>query len=84
MSSEPGLVVELEAICDVCRRLSARNLLAAADGNVSIRLADGRIAITPSGVNKATVRPEQMAFMSISGATWSGRPSSERLMHLAI
>jgi ribulose-5-phosphate 4-epimerase/fuculose-1-phosphate aldolase len=43
-------------VCHVCRRLHACNLLAAADGNVSLRLADGRIAITPSGVNKTTIR----------------------------
>ncbi len=28
----------LSDLCDVCRRLHARNLLAAADGNVSVRL----------------------------------------------
>ena len=71
-------------MCNVCRRLHDRNLLAAADGNVSLRLADGRIAITPSGVNKATIRPEHIAFMSVSGSVLSGHPSSERLMHLAI
>jgi L-fuculose-phosphate aldolase len=81
---EPDLNAELEAVCDVCRRLHARNLLAAADGNVSLRLADGRIAITPSGVNKSTIRPRQMAFMSIGGAILGGHPSSERAMHLAI
>ncbi len=84
VNNEREPAAELEAICDVCRRLSARNLLAAADGNVSVRLGDGRIAITPSGVNKATIRPEHIAFMSVTGAVLSGRPSSERLMHLAI
>ena len=84
VSLDQELAAEFEAVCDVCRRLHARNFLAAADGNVSLRLADGRIAITPSGVNKATIRPDQMAFLSASGAVLSGNPSSERLMHLAI
>ena len=57
----------LESICDVCRRLHARNLLAAADGNVSALLEDGRIAITPSGVAKARLEPGQMAFMDRDG-----------------
>jgi len=74
----------LEAICDVCRRLHARDLLAAGDGNVSVRLADGRIAITPGGVSKAHMKPKDMAFLSPEGEILSGQPSSERLMHLAI
>jgi L-fuculose-phosphate aldolase len=36
-----------DAICDACRSLHARNLLAAADGNVSVRLRDGGVLITP-------------------------------------
>ena len=74
----------LASICDVCRRLHARNLLAAADGNVSVLLGDGRIAITPSGVAKAGLGPDDMAFMDRDGTVLSGRPSSERLMHLAV
>jgi L-fuculose-phosphate aldolase len=71
-------------VCEVCRWLHGRNLLAAADGNVSVRLADGRIVITPSGVSKARLRPEQIAVLAEDGSVVSGQPSSERLMHLAI
>jgi len=75
---------ELQAVCDACRRLHRRNLLAAADGNISLRLADGRIAITPAGVNKYALRPEHMAFLQLDGRILSGTPSSERAMHLAV
>ncbi len=74
----------LESLCDACRRLHDRNLLAAGDGNLSARLPDGRIAMTPSGVAKAWLRPEHFAFLSVDGQVLSGNPSSERLMHLAI
>jgi L-fuculose-phosphate aldolase len=74
----------LEAVCEGCRRLHAKDLLAAGDGNISARLADGRIAITPGGVSKARLKPEDMAFLTLQGEILSGRPSSERLMHLAI
>ena len=74
----------LEGICDVCRRLHGRNLLAAGDGNVSVRLGDGRIAITPSGVGKARLNPSDMAFVAQDGNSISGHPSSELMMHLAI
>ncbi len=71
-------------ICDVCRALHARNLLAASDGNVSVRLADGRVVITPSGVSKARLRPAQMVILTREGRPARGEPSSERGMHLAV
>jgi L-fuculose-phosphate aldolase len=74
----------LESLCEACRRLHDRNLLAAGDGNLSARLPDGRIAMTPSGVAKAWLRPRDFAFLSSDGTLLKGEPSSERLMHLAI
>jgi L-fuculose-phosphate aldolase len=74
----------LEAICDACARLHARNLLAAGDGNISVLLEDGRVAITPAGVAKARLKPSDMAFVSREGTVLSGRPSSEQFMHLAV
>ena len=75
---------ELEAICDACRRLHARNLLAAADGNVSVRFSDDRIAITPAGMNKSDLAPKHVAFLRLDGQVLSGSPSTERAMHLAV
>ena len=74
----------LEALCEAGRRLHARNLVAAADGNLSARLADGRIVMTPSGVSKANLSPDDFAFLTLDGTVLSGRPSTERLMHLAV
>lgn len=74
----------LHDLLDGCRRLHAGGLLAASDGNLSVRLPDGRIAMTPSGVPKAKVKIEDLAFLAPDGAILSGRPSSERSMHLAI
>jgi len=75
---------ELEAICDACRRLHARNLLAAADGNVSVRFSDDRIAITPAGMNKFDLAPKHLALLRLGGQVLSGSPSTERAMHLAV
>lgn len=71
-------------IIEVCQRLYQRNMLAAADGNVSYRLDDQRILITPSGVSKAFMSPDEMAIMKTSAEIVSGNPSSERLMHLEV
>jgi L-fuculose-phosphate aldolase len=73
-----------ERIVEICRRLHGRNLLAAADGNVSVRLSDNEILFTPTGVNKAYMRPEEIAVVTLDNKIVSGNPSGERLMHLAV
>ncbi|NTW85072.1 MAG: class II aldolase/adducin family protein [Holophagaceae bacterium] len=74
----------LAALLDACRRLHAGGLLAASDGNLSVRLPNGLIAMTPSGVPKAKVELRDLAYLSLDGEVLSGRPSSERAMHLAV
>ncbi|OFZ56623.1 MAG: aldolase [Bdellovibrionales bacterium RIFOXYC1_FULL_54_43] len=68
----------------VCTRLHRRNLLASADGNVSYRVADERILITPAGKSKALLREKDIAVITSKNEILQGTPSSERLMHLAI
>ncbi len=73
-----------EEIVTICKRLHARNMLAAADGNVSYRISDDEILITPSGISKAFMSPDQIAIINLKGDVLTGKPSSERLMHLEI
>ena len=72
------------AIVAACRRLYDRNLLAAGDGNVSIRLDDGRVLITPSGCHKAFCPPEALALLAADGRPISNRASCETALHLAV
>lgn len=72
------------SIVEVCRHLHGRNMLAAADGNISVRLENGNILITPSGIAKAFMNPEEMAEINLDGETICGEPSSEKLMHLMV
>lgn len=74
---------ECKKIIKVCKRLYKRNMLAAADGNVSLRVEEG-ILITPSGLCKAFIEPEDICLVSLSNEVIAGNPSSERLMHLAV
>ncbi len=74
----------LDALCASCRRLHGRNLLAAGDGNLSYRFSDHRIAMTPSGVSKTGLRPQDLLWLRLDGTVHGGRPSSERQMHLEI
>ncbi len=71
-------------IVEICQRLYARNCLAAADGNVSVRLSADEILITPSGRAKAFLNPTDLVTMDLQGREQAGRASSEKLMHLKI
>lgn len=74
---------QLTRVVEICRELHRQGFLAAADGNVSFR--DGeRIHITPSGVAKASIHGGDLAEIDLAGNVVSGRPSSERLMHLTV
>jgi L-fuculose-phosphate aldolase len=73
-----------QQIPEICRRLYARNMLAAADGNVSVRLSDEEICITPSGRPKAFITAEDLAIINLEGKVLVGKPSGERAMHLEI
>lgn len=74
----------LQELVDAGRRLHAAGLLAASDGNMSVRLPNGLIAMTPSGVPKSRLRVQDLAHLTLEGEVLAGRPSSERAMHLAI
>ena len=71
-------------IVEICIRLHSRNMLAAADGNISFKISDEEILITPSGIAKAFMDPEQMAVINLKGDVLAGVPSSEKLMHLEV
>ena len=71
----------LEGILEVARRLDEKNLLAACDGNISVR--DGeRVLITPSGQPKWKI--DSLAEITLDGEVIAGTPSSEMLMHTFI
>lgn len=71
-------------IVEICQRLHRRNMLAAADGNISFKLKDDVIMITPSGVSKAFMHSKDMVLMNMKGEALQGQPSSEKLMHLSV
>ncbi|BDG09400.1 class II aldolase/adducin family protein [Anaeromyxobacter paludicola] len=74
------------ALVAVCQRLHARDLIGAGEGNVSCRLARGRLLVTPSGVEKASLRPADLLVVTEAGekVRGRGRPTSELPMHLAV
>jgi L-fuculose-phosphate aldolase len=72
------------ALVAVCRRLWERGLIAGRDGNVSARLPDGTILVTPAGMPKQDCREEDLAVLTPDGDPVLGsRPASTEVgIHL--
>lgn len=74
-----------ELICELGRRLYARGLVAATDGNLSVRLGDGLYLVTPSGVCKGYMAPGDLVIADGAGrlVRGAGKVTSEFFTHLA-
>ncbi|MFL7813653.1 MAG: class II aldolase/adducin family protein [Anaerolineales bacterium] len=66
--------------------LVAIDLIRMSSGNISSRLPDGNIAITPSGVLYARLQPEDIVIMDLESQVLEGefKPSSEWQLHTEI
>lgn len=77
-----------DAICAAGRRLGARGLISAAEGNLSVRLAGGVLLTTPAGRRKDELAPDDLAAVPLDPAgdlASSGPPpSSDIAIHRAI
>lgn len=72
-------------ICDIGRRMCTSNLVAASDGNISVRLESGAFLCTPSGVSKGDMQPEDLLIADAQGnkLAGTGKVTSEFFTHLA-
>ena len=77
---------EREAVCRVGRLLYDRGYVAANDGNISVKVGEDRLLITPSGVSKGRMIPEMLLVTDLDGNVLEGdrHPSSECKMHLEV
>jgi L-fuculose-phosphate aldolase len=75
-----------KALVDYGRRLYEQGMIAGTDGNLSVRLDDDRIMVTPSGLPKGRLAPEDMVLVDINGKHLQGahRASAELAMHLLV
>ncbi|RKM56749.1 class II aldolase/adducin family protein [Butyrivibrio sp. XB500-5] len=75
-------------ICDLGKRIYDRNMVAANDGNISVKLNDHEFLCTPTGVSKGFMTPEYICKVDEKGnvleASEGFRPSSEIKMHLRV
>jgi L-fuculose-phosphate aldolase len=76
----------IPTLIDVCHRLYERRMVTATDGNVSVRLPNGNILTTRSGINKGDVTAGDFVEVKKCGEQvyGTGKPSTELGMHLYI
>jgi L-fuculose-phosphate aldolase len=76
------------AIVECGRICYERFLMTSNDGNISIRLDNELILITPSGISKGRMSVEDLLVIDLSGKVraWRGdyQPSSETPMHIEV
>lgn len=72
-------------IVDIGKRIYDKNFVTATDGNISARVFDDRLLITPTGSCLGELKQEQLIYVDLGGKIISGscNPSSELSMHLA-
>jgi L-fuculose-phosphate aldolase len=68
------------------KMLHSMGFVAATDGNLSVRLDEHRVLVTPTCFSKGMMQPEDMVVVDLHGKKLSGtyNPSSEIAMHLTI
>ena len=77
-----------KTVSDAGKKLIANNLVGGTWGNISCRIDDARMAITPSGMSYESLNPEDITIVDFSAddVTWEGKnkPSAEMKLHIAI
>ncbi|TDJ56009.1 MAG: class II aldolase/adducin family protein [Gemmatimonadetes bacterium] len=75
-----------DQIVACCNRLWMAGLMAGLSGNVSVRLGDDRFLVTPGGLAKSDLRPEDLVEVDGGGRRVRGfqNPTSELDLHLRI
>ena len=78
-----GRAAARDEVVTYARRMVADGLVVGTSGNVSVRVAD-LVAVTPSGVDYATMTPDDVCLVDLDGRVVDGtlRPTSELPLHL--
>jgi L-fuculose-phosphate aldolase len=74
-----------ERVLATAKRMLAKGLVEGTAGNISARMDDGNICITPSSVDYEEMVLEDIVVIDLEGNVVEGTkpPSSEKLLHLA-
>jgi L-fuculose-phosphate aldolase len=75
-----------EQICAAAKQLLAKGLVEGTSGNLSARMEDGNIAVTPSSLDYEVMTVDDIVIVSPEGEVVRGDrgPTSEKYLHLAV
>jgi L-fuculose-phosphate aldolase len=79
-----------DAILRAGRRLGSRGLISAGEGNISVRLDDDRLLITPAGLRKDELTADDLVVVWLghpdreATSAADRRPTSDLAIHLAV
>lgn len=83
-----GMTIEAaqQAVCDVARKMAEAGLTAGTWGNVSQRVDEHTMVITPSGMDYSKLVPSNMVVVDLNTRKYEGplKPSIEVPVHAAI
>lgn len=75
-------------ICEIGKRIYDKGMVAANDGNISVKLNENEFLCTPTGVSKGFMTPEYICKVDAEGkviqANPGFKPSSEIKMHMRV
>jgi len=75
-------------MCEIGKRIYDKGMVAANDGNISVKISDNEYLCTPTGVSKGFMTPEYICKVDKNGnviqATGKFKPSSEIKMHMRV
>ncbi|MEY9972643.1 L-fuculose-phosphate aldolase [Lysinibacillus sp. RC46] len=78
-----------EQICDIGKRMYTKDMGAANDGNISVKISENSFLCTPTGVSKGFMTPDMICKINSQGEViednlLNTKPSSEIKMHLRV
>jgi L-fuculose-phosphate aldolase len=81
-----SLAVHRREICTVGRWFLDHDYIVSTEGNISVRLSDDRVLVSPAGYSKGRMSSASLVITDLDGRKVSGSnaPSSELAMHLLI
>jgi len=74
-----------KAICEIGDKMYMKGFVAANDGNISVKISDDTIIVTPTGVSKGGMPMNSLVKMKLDGTViGKNKPSSEVKMHIRV
>ncbi len=68
-----------EQICTIAASMFQRGLTSGSSGNISVRLADGGLLVTPTGSSFGALDPARLSRFDASGRLLSGDPPTKEM-----